>query len=90
MKGSTESQNQISRLPHKQTKQKKTKPNKQTKQKTHQHLLGTVKFIVFFILSALLTQSVSQLIFTKCLSLLHLNQYKNCTCFMRPMCASDS
>lgn len=46
--------------------------------------------LIFSILSAVLTQSACQLIFTKCLSLLHLNQFKNCTCFMRPMCASDS
>lgn len=46
--------------------------------------------LIFSILSALLTQRACQLIFTKCLSLLHLNQFKNCTCFMRPMCASDS
>lgn len=69
-----------------------TSPNKKTTKKGPQnpHLLGTFKFIGFSILSALLTQSAFQLIFIKCLSLLHLNQFKNCTCFMRPMCASVS
>lgn len=62
------------------------------KQTTHKKIafVGHFQILFFSILSALLTQSASQLIFTKCLSLLHLNQFKNCTCFMRPMRASDS
>lgn len=63
---------------------------KNIKKKTKKTFARHSQTHAFSILSAVLAQNACQLIFTKCLSLLHLNRFRNCTCFMKPMWASDS